>query len=227
MKKAERADGPKRQRRLRAAVRRELILDVALKMFAQHGYRVGMDELAEASGVTRTVLYYYAPSKLDLFQAVAEAQLTVLLKYVAPAMASDGTVYERLRATLDAALRFADEEPLAWQILFVRLNTDEPDLAPVRDRVHDNVISAVAGLVRSELEAVGVDPNTVPGRIAAEIFAGAISTVPKWWATHPSASREAVLDAMTDMLWHGLGGMGLVHRNRTQPRKTRAQRQGA
>jgi len=216
-------DGRKRQRRLRAPVRRELILDAALRVFAERGYKASMGEVAEAAGITRTVLYYYAPSKKDLFLEVAEAQVTEFLRYLAPAIGGDAGQFERLRQGLDAALRFGEEQPHAWRLLFLHLDEDEPDMREIRDRVHETTVEAVSGLLESDAASIGVDPDSTRGRIMAEMVFGAGAAVGAWRMTHPSAPREEVLDAMSDFFWHGLNGLGDALRARKPKRRaTRA-----
>lgn len=52
---------PAQQRRLQ-------LLDAALERFARKGYHdTSMDEIAEAAGVTKPVLYHHFASKTDLF----------------------------------------------------------------------------------------------------------------------------------------------------------------
>jgi AcrR family transcriptional regulator len=53
---------------------RERILDAAMEVFAQSGYRrASMDQVAEAAGLTRQAVYHYFRSKTELFRASVEA----------------------------------------------------------------------------------------------------------------------------------------------------------
>jgi AcrR family transcriptional regulator len=53
---------------------RDRILDAAMEVFAQSGYRrASMDQVAEAAGLTRQAVYHYFKSKADLFHASVEA----------------------------------------------------------------------------------------------------------------------------------------------------------
>jgi AcrR family transcriptional regulator len=53
---------------------RDRILDAAMEVFAQSGYRrASMDQVAEAAQLTRQALYHYFKSKADLFHASVEA----------------------------------------------------------------------------------------------------------------------------------------------------------
>ncbi|MFL5845382.1 MAG: TetR/AcrR family transcriptional regulator [Solirubrobacteraceae bacterium] len=62
------------QRRLPPAARREQLVDVALALFAESSYEaVGLEEVANAAGVRRSLLYRYFPDgKPDLYLAVVE-----------------------------------------------------------------------------------------------------------------------------------------------------------
>jgi TetR/AcrR family acrAB operon transcriptional repressor len=53
---------------------RERILDAAMEVFAQFGYRrASMDQVAGAAGLTRQAVYHHFKSKRDLFRAAVEA----------------------------------------------------------------------------------------------------------------------------------------------------------
>ena len=59
--------------RLTATARREQLLDVALGVFAQSGYHgTSMNDVADAAGVTKPVLYQHFESKRELFQALLD-----------------------------------------------------------------------------------------------------------------------------------------------------------
>jgi AcrR family transcriptional regulator len=55
--------------------RRTAILDAAQEQFAMHGLaKSTMDEIAAASGMAKASVYYYFPSKDDLFRSVIERE---------------------------------------------------------------------------------------------------------------------------------------------------------
>ena len=59
--------------RLTATARREQLLDVALEVFARAGYHgTSMNDVAEAAGVTKPVLYQHFESKRELYQALLD-----------------------------------------------------------------------------------------------------------------------------------------------------------
>jgi AcrR family transcriptional regulator len=59
--------------RLTATARREQIIDVALEVFGRAGYHgASMNDIAEAAGVTKPVLYQHFDSKRDLYLALID-----------------------------------------------------------------------------------------------------------------------------------------------------------
>ena len=59
--------------RLSASARRQQLLDVALATFARNGYHeTSMNDIADAAGVTKPVLYQHFESKRELYQALLD-----------------------------------------------------------------------------------------------------------------------------------------------------------
>lgn len=58
--------------RMPAAERREQLLSVALDVFAGEGYhQTSMNQIAEAAGITKPVLYQHFASKRELYLALS------------------------------------------------------------------------------------------------------------------------------------------------------------
>ena len=74
--------------RLPAPARREQILDVAVEVFARNGFHgASMNDVAEAAGVTKPVLYQHFDSKQDLYMALLDEMGNRLLKAITKATA--------------------------------------------------------------------------------------------------------------------------------------------
>ncbi|HYF75495.1 MAG TPA: TetR/AcrR family transcriptional regulator [Symbiobacteriaceae bacterium] len=64
--------------------RRQEILEAALQVFAAKGYAAATNaDIAREAGVTAAALYYYFPSKADLFKAVLTQRRSAILPNVA------------------------------------------------------------------------------------------------------------------------------------------------
>lgn len=90
--------------RLSADARRQQILDVAIDEFGRSGYfGTSMNDIAEAAGVTKPVLYQHFDSKADLYRALLDEVGTRLIETIAKATteAADGRDHRtRLRRLL-------------------------------------------------------------------------------------------------------------------------------
>src|SRR5271170_8370679 len=75
--------------RLTAERRRGQLFAVALELFAERGYRATtMDDIAEAAGVTKPLLYQHFSSKRALYLELVEAVSDELLAAIALATGS-------------------------------------------------------------------------------------------------------------------------------------------
>ena len=189
---------PKR-RRFPAPVRRDKVLEAGLQVFSERGYRASMDEIAKATGVTRTVLYYYFPTKKDLFRAVLEAQVTEFLRHIAPAVATQGTPEDRLRAVLDALLGFAESEPRGWDLVFARSDENDPDAHEVRAVTRGMMRTAAEVLLSADVTRIGIDPQGTEGDLAFDVGMAAMVEGVAWWRRHPGMDRPTMLDALAGM----------------------------
>ena len=77
--------------RLPAAARREQLVATALEMFAQQGFHAtSMNDVAEAAGVTKPVLYQHFASKRQLYLELLEDVGTRLGQVIEDATSSAG-----------------------------------------------------------------------------------------------------------------------------------------
>src|SRR5438132_14251031 len=94
--------------RLPADQRRLQLLDVARDRFGEKGFNAtSMDEIAEAAGVTKPVLYQHFPSKRALYVELLEETGRQLLSTLADATARADSLRERVELGFRAYFRFA------------------------------------------------------------------------------------------------------------------------
>src|SRR3954447_8316261 len=115
--------------RVRAAhlgpeLRRPLVLDAALPLFAREGYdAVSMQTIADAAGVSKPVLYSCYPSKEDLFDELMvreERKLWHMVEDSVPAPGALGDKEDLLRFGLAALLRAVVEAPDAFRVIYLQ-----------------------------------------------------------------------------------------------------------
>ncbi|WP_158797473.1 TetR/AcrR family transcriptional regulator [Pedobacter sp. L105] len=83
----------------------EEILLGAKKLFGKHGLKkTTMEEIATAAGKGKSTLYYYFPSKNEIFEAVVEDEMKNVVKRIREAVNVSLTAKDKLKAFLQAQI---------------------------------------------------------------------------------------------------------------------------
>ncbi|HEX5121111.1 MAG TPA: TetR/AcrR family transcriptional regulator [Pseudonocardiaceae bacterium] len=116
--------------RLRRDKRRKQIVQAAKRAFAQTGYaRTSLDDVANAAGISRALIYRHFDSKTQLYVAVLDDFGNYLQTELGPR--------ERWGAnSVDTLVRVAIEDPDGFLLLFEHA-AREPEFADVIDEVWD------------------------------------------------------------------------------------------
>jgi AcrR family transcriptional regulator len=105
-------------------LRRPLVLDAALPLFARDGYdAVSMQAIADEAGVSKPVLYSCYASKEELFDALMareERKLWHMVEDSVPAPGAPGDKEDLLRFGLAALLRAVVEAPDAFRVIYLQ-----------------------------------------------------------------------------------------------------------
>ncbi|TCP56198.1 TetR family transcriptional regulator [Tamaricihabitans halophyticus] len=127
--------------RLPRAERREQILGAATTAFAQHGgfADTGLDDVLDAAGVTRMILYRHFDSKEELYRAVLDHATTRLHA----ATTSEGELTEH---TWEALIDWARSNPDTFRLLFHHA-VREPNFRDHVDEVWDGMRLAIQDLL--------------------------------------------------------------------------------
>ena len=196
---------PTRRRRMPAAQRREVILVAAEETFARSGYHgASLDDIAQAAGVSKALIYEHFESKRELHGSLLDAQAAEIFRRLEAAAARGETGEERLRNGIDAFLRFVEERRDAWRMLF-RDPTD-PESAAVLDRMVGQVTAEVTVLISQDPGARGltrVDADRSL-RLLAEMLVGAAQSMANLWTDHPETPRAELVAIAMDFAWLGL-----------------------
>ena len=142
-------------RRLTADARRRQLFDVALSLFAKHGYAAAtMDDIAEAAGVTKPLVYQHFESKralyLELMDVFSRELVTSIVKATANAQGPRQQVEQGFAAYFE--LMLGNEE--AFRLLYGRDAPDDPELGESLRRVEETLARAIDSLIDA-----GLDPE--------------------------------------------------------------------
>ena len=185
-----------RKRQARGSARQAQIVEAALELFAQSGYRgTGLGALADKVGVTTPALLYYFGTKERLLRAV-----------VAYREEQEEKSFGAPRSTLDhlrKVARFITTNPKLTR-LFVILgaeNLDEGD--PLHDffvRRYDVSRQVTALAMRDEIEQGRALPGIDTEQLSREIVATVMGLEIQWLMDPDAFDLEATIDAYIDGL---------------------------
>jgi AcrR family transcriptional regulator len=197
---------PKPRRRLSAEERRRAILEAAQDVFAVSGYHgSSIDEIAQAAGISKALIYEHFPSKKDLHASLLDMHVHELLDRLAANADTQEPGDVRMRAGIDAFLGWVEERRGAFRMLF--RDAVEPEVAEVLRRIQDQAVGAVAALMATEPAAPVDDTPETRERgigIMAQQLSGALQSLALWWDENPEVPRDVMVDAAMDFCWLGL-----------------------
>jgi AcrR family transcriptional regulator len=171
MEAASRKRGDSR-RRISGDERRESILQLTSRAFAERGYDgVRTAELAESAGVSEALIYQHFRTKAELYHAAVDRSADIFEQRMGEAVRDGAPVEQRLRSGIDAFFSFVAEPDNSWTVL--TLNVSDPELADYQRELRKRAIGALADLLAVDPRAAGSSP------IAAT------------WSSSPRSSLEA------------------------------------
>ena len=190
--------------RLSAPARREQILDVAVRVFALNGFHsTSMNDVADAAGVTKPVLYQHFESKQDLYRALLEEAGSRLRSAITDAVAGTTSGKQQTELGFKAYFRWVADDHDAFLLLFgLRANRDEESTATIR-RITAEAATSIAPLI-----AADIDPDHQ--RALAHGLVGLAEGVSRHLVERGERFDPEVLgQQIADLAWAGLR---VVHR---------------
>ena len=171
-------------------------------MRGYHGSSI--DEIAQAGGISKALIYEHFPSKKDLHVSLLDMHVQELFDRLAVNAATPDPGHVRLRNGLDAFLEWAEERRVAFRMVF--RDATDPEVADVVRRVQTQATAAVAALMATEPMAPAASEEARERGIhmLAQQLTGAMQSLALWWDENPEVPRKAVLDAAMDFCWVGL-----------------------
>jgi AcrR family transcriptional regulator len=107
---------PRTRTRLAREERREQIVDAAIALFAgRDPAAVTFEEIADAAGVSRALVYNYFGDRHGLVEAMYCRSTDELDRRVSDALAATRGLRDALSAAVRVHLAFATESPAAWR----------------------------------------------------------------------------------------------------------------
>jgi len=189
--------------RLPAPRRRRQLLDVALKVFADRGYHAtSMNDLAEAAGVTKPVLYQHFRSKRALYLELLEDVGGQLREAISKATTEANGPREQVHEGFRAYFTFVATQQPAFQLMFGGGARRDEEFADAVQRVEVYVAETIADLIVVE----GLDAE-LRLLLAHGIVGVAEGTSRYWLAGGMTGNADELAAQVAGLAWAGLRGV--------------------
>lgn len=190
--------------RLPAAERRQQLVDTALDVFAARGlHGTSMDDIADAAGVTKPVLYQHFASKRALFLELLDEVGKTLLGSIAEATNAAASPREQVETGLTAYFQFVADHHNSFVLLFGDGSRRDEEFAEAVENVEAVIAEFIAALINADLDD---DHRLLLAHAVVGLAEGASR---RWVASGAKEPASAAAARVADLAWAGLRG---VHR---------------
>jgi AcrR family transcriptional regulator len=147
--------GGRGPRRLTADARRRQLFDVALTLFAEHGYAATtMDDIAEAAGVTKPLVYQHFDSKRALYLELLDVFSSEMIDRIVQATSAAEGPRQQVELGFAGYFELMVDNEDAFRLLYGRDAPDDRELGAALHRVEEAIAVAIDPLIDA-----GLDPE--------------------------------------------------------------------
>jgi AcrR family transcriptional regulator len=190
-------------KRLPRAVREQMMLDSAVRVFSRRGFHAAsMDEIAEDAGISKPMVYAYLGPKEELFVACLQREGTRLMEAIADEVVGADTPEEQLWRGLRAFFTFVGAHRDGWAVLYRQARGEQP-FAGALTEMRERMVEVVAMMLGRTLAAGGREVRDTDLEVMAYALVGASESLADWLADHPEADPEKTATRMMNVAWLG------------------------
>ncbi|MEY3166216.1 MAG: hypothetical protein RLZZ343_19 [Actinomycetota bacterium] len=136
-----------------AAERREQLLSVALDVFAGEGYhQTSMNQIAEAAGITKPVLYQHFASKRELYLALIEEAGGRLLHIITAPSITETNGRRRVELGFLAYFQWVYDDHDSFQLLFGGGSRRDAEFSEAAGKFQSRVADAIEPLITADID---------------------------------------------------------------------------
>ncbi|MFP5334083.1 MAG: TetR family transcriptional regulator [Actinomycetes bacterium] len=184
--------------------RREQLLDVGRKLFAEKGFEgTSVEEIAARAQVSKPVVYEHFGGKEGLYAVVVDREIAMLLESITGALVSEGHPRLLLERAALALLDYIESSTDGFRIL-VRDSPVAQSTGTFASLISD-VASQVEHILAAEYKRRGLDAKTAP--MYAQMLVGMVALTGQWWLDNRKPKKADVAAHLVNLAWNGLSGL--------------------
>jgi AcrR family transcriptional regulator len=188
------------------------IVDTARALFRKSGFKkTTMGDIARSLGKAKSSLYYYYPSKEDIFEAVIYAEMDELLEEIDRAMRKAMSSKEKLRAYCRCRLEKLSQlcnlsDALKSEI--AELHCAMAEMKSKFDTTHVELVKDLVaeGVHNGEFKRINEDNIELIAYLMVSSFRGL--AVPLMVGQNRSPRLDLQIDSIVDIMVEGIGQRG-------------------
>lgn len=191
----------KTQTRMKPEAREKQLLDIAQVIFIETGYQgTTVEDIAQAAGVTRPVIYNIFGSKDAIYLACLKRARELLDDYIRQEILKSTDLESRIRSGFEGYFHFVEREPAAWRFLYAGGSAVAGPVAQAALDMRFNTVNRITVLF-NELRGTVTEDQIL---MIAHSLSGAGEQLAKWWVTRPDVPRQQVVNTLMNTIWNGI-----------------------
>jgi AcrR family transcriptional regulator len=197
-----------------ATQRREQLLDVSRRLFAEKGFEgTSVEEIAARAEVSKPVVYEHFGGKEGVYAVVVDREIQALTSALSGALDGGGHPKVMVERSALALLGYIEDSEDGFRIL-VRDSPVAQATGTFSSLIGD-VATQVEHLLAEQFRRQSLDPRTAP--IYAQMLVGMVALTGQHWLDARSPKKADVAAHLVNLAWNGLSGL------ERRPRLTTAQ----
>jgi AcrR family transcriptional regulator len=190
--------------RMTGKQRREQLIDVGRKLFADKGFEATtVEEISSKAGVSKPVVYEHFGGKEGLYAVVVDREIAALLDGITGALSADLGSRETLERAASALLDYIESSTDGFRIL-VRDSPAGQSTGSFASLISD-VASQVEHILAAEFKRRKLDPKTAP--LYAQMLVGMVALTGQWWLDSRKMKKADVAAHLVNLAWNGLANL--------------------
>jgi AcrR family transcriptional regulator len=181
--------------------RREQLLDIARRLFAERGFEgTSIEEIAARADVSKPVVYEHFGGKEGLYAVVVDREVERFIAMATRLLAGKDNTTEKFEVAAVELLRYIQDNSDGFRIL-VRDSNPSSGSGTFASLISD-IASQVEYILGDVLKERGYDPKLAP--MYAQMLVGMVAFTGQWWLDARKPELEEVAAHLVNLAWHGL-----------------------
>ena len=190
--------------RMTGKQRREQLIEVGRKLFADKGFEgTSVEEIAAKASVSKPMVYEHFGGKEGLYAVVVDREIAALLGGITGTLSAELGSRETLERAAGALLDYIESNTDGFRIL-VRDSPAGQSTGSFASLISD-VASQVEHILAAEFKRRKLDPKTAP--LYAQMLVGMVALTGQWWLDSRKMKKADVAAHLVNLAWNGLANL--------------------